>query len=242
MVNLYHIPLFIKARSFARKIYLLNYIKQIISRRQKSYEEAFHCALRSSVRAGDTVWDVGANIGLYTKLFLELSGSNGRVVAFEPLPTAINVLKTFQSENLMLGNFTIVNVALSNTVGEFAFIADSDDVGVTTTGRLAEEDDLTLSSIKVEVTRADLCVQEKGVPMPTVVKIDVEGFEEEVLNGGRVVFSANSCREILVEMHFARMDERNLGQSASRIVSLLKSWGYCVRWVDASHIHAFRKK
>jgi hypothetical protein len=72
------------------------------------------------------------------------------------------------------------------------------------------------------------------------VKIDVEGFEEEVLKGGVATFSEPSCRHVLVEVHFSRIDERGLGDAAARIVKMLKHWGYIIRWVDASHLHASR--
>lgn len=94
--------------------------------------------------------------------------------------------------------------------------------------------------VVVQVITADTFAAEQHNLRPNVIKIDVEGYEENVLRGGSQVFDSSACRHILVEMHFSRMDKRNLGKSATRIVAMLKKGGYRVRWVDASHIHASR--
>jgi FkbM family methyltransferase len=218
-------------------------VKPILASRQKNYEEAFHEALKRAVRPGDTVWDVGANVGVYTKIFLEWSGADGTVIAFEPLPKAIIALEKTVEGCEHIRNLTVVAAALADKPGSATFAGDLEGDGVTTTGHIAEgSDSQGQNSITVEVTTADLAVSQKGVAAPSVVKIDVEGFEEDVLNGGESTFGSGSCREILVEMHFSRMDERKLGNSASRIVSKLKNWGYQVDWVDPSHLHAKRIK
>lgn len=240
MSNIYHLPLIRQLRTVARNSGLLKYIKPILASRQKSYEEAFHEALKSAVRPGDVVWDVGANVGVYTKIFLGWAGSEGRVVAFEPLPKAVVALNATVADEPNKNNLKLVPCALSDRAGHATFAGELEGEGVTTTGHLADGASTDANSITVEVSTADTVVGEKEIPSPTVVKIDVEGFEEDVLKGGTRVFGAAGCREILVEMHFTRMDERGLGDSASRIVAMLKGWGYRVDWVDPSHIHAKR--
>ncbi len=240
MSNIYHLPIFRKLRSFARQAGILKFVKPMVASRQKSYEEAFHEALKEAVRQGDVVWDVGANVGVYTKLFLEWAGPQGKVVAFEPLPRAIIALTSNVKSAANFDNLVVEPVALAEKTGSATFAGELEGESVTTTGHLTDDHPGDSNSITVEVATADFVVAERSVPPPTVVKIDVEGFEEDVLNGGHQVFGGSSCREILVEMHFTRMDERGLGDAAERIVRLLKSWNYRVAWVDPSHIHAKR--
>jgi hypothetical protein len=52
----------------------------------KSYEEQFHRSLLDAIHPGDLVWDIGANVGVYTFLFADRVGPSGAVVAFEPSP------------------------------------------------------------------------------------------------------------------------------------------------------------
>ena len=240
MSNIYHLPIFRKLRSAARQTGILKFVKPMVAFRQKSYEEAFHEALKEAVRQGDVVWDVGANVGVYTELFLEWAGPQGKVVAFEPLPRAIIALTSNVKSAANFDNLVVEPVALAEETGSATFAGrtrrgECDHHG-SSDGRPSRRFELRT----VEVATADFVVAERSVPTPTVVKIDVEGFEEDVLNGGHQVFSGSSCREILVEMHFTRMDERGLGDAAERIVRLLKSWNYRVVWVDPSHIHAKR--
>jgi len=240
MSNIYHLPLIRQLRTMARNTGLLKYIKPILASRQKSYEECFHEALVSAVREGDVVWDVGANVGVYTKLFLDWAGASGQVVAFDPFPKAIRAVENAVQEHPFRTHLTLVEAALASEPGTSTFAGELDGESVTTTGHLVETPQDGSPSITVEMTTADTVVASERCPQPTVVKIDVEGFEEDVLLGGQKVFANPACREVLIEMHFTRMDERGLGDSASRIVSMLKSWNYKVNWVDPSHIHAKR--
>ena len=53
----------------------------------QTYEARFMRALNARVRPGDVVWDIGANVGMYTQQFAHAVGRSGRVIAFEPAPT-----------------------------------------------------------------------------------------------------------------------------------------------------------
>ena len=230
--NYYHLPVFRSLRSIARKMKILNILKKIVGN-NASYEEPFHEALKKSIKIGDIVWDVGANVGFYTNLFLDWVGKEGKVIAFEPMPS------TFFALDKSLGtstNIMLVQKALSENAGVSYFSASREN---DVTAHLVEKENN--ETLKVEVTTADLITKNDSTLQPNVIKIDVEGFEEDVLKGGMITFSNKKCRHILVEMHFTRMDERNLKDSPNRIVKMLKNWGYKVKWVDASHIHAIRK-
>jgi FkbM family methyltransferase len=234
----YHYPAIRKLRTIGRNLGVLRIIRPLFSTHQKSYEEAFHHALRGSINTNDVVWDVGANVGLYTKLFLDWVGNNGIVVAFEPMPQTFSKLEK-QVSNAK--NAYLNCLALSALPGEAVFSPSSEKDSVTAhitdikmTSKLPE------NSVLVKVSTADIVTSEFHMPQPNLVKIDVEGFEEDVLRGGCKTFSNHECRHILIEMHFTRMEERKLGDSASRIVKMLKIWGYKISWIDPSHLHAKR--
>ena len=229
--NSYHVPIVRKARTLARHLKILNLLKRLLPN-SKSYEEPFLSAISLSVKEGDVVWDVGANQGLYTRLFSEWTGKNGKVVAFEPEPeTFANLSKELQSFHGVL----LFKKALADKPGASFFVSEgANDV----TAHLISEP--KKNTIQVDLTTADIVVGLDSSLQPNVVKIDVEGFEEEVVKGGSETFNHPDCRHMFIEMHFGAMEKRKLKDSPNNIVKMLKHWHYRVRWVDASHIHAFR--
>ena len=72
----------IKVRSFARKIGVIGLINRL--RPASPYERRVLAVLTGAVKPGDVVWDVGANVGLYSEQFCQWVGEDGFVVAFEP--------------------------------------------------------------------------------------------------------------------------------------------------------------
>ena len=64
-----------------------------------TYEPDLQATVRDVVRPGMTVYDLGANIGYLTLLFATVVGTEGRVVAFEPLPSNLERLKAHVARN-----------------------------------------------------------------------------------------------------------------------------------------------
>ena len=96
------------------------------------------------------------------------------------------------------------------------------------------------SSASVTVVTGDTIVERTGV-VPTVVKIDVEGYELEVLKGMRHVLTELSLRAIFCEIHFALLEERGQPFAPIEIERILNEAGFDVRYTDSSHIQAVRE-
>lgn len=101
-------PWVIKARSFARKTGVIGLINRL--RPSGSYERRAHEALIRAVKPGDVLWDVGANIGVYSELFCQWVGEDGLVMAFEPWAESCQRIRErvqncawLQVENIALG-------------------------------------------------------------------------------------------------------------------------------------------
>jgi hypothetical protein len=71
---------------------------------------------------------------------------------------------------------------------------------------------------------------------PNVIKIDVEGFELEVLQGMTQVLSRPELRSVLIEVHFGILSDRGLAGAPAAITALLKKAGLTIDWVDSSHL------
>lgn len=226
-------PMLIRARSIARKTGLIRVINRVCP--SSSYEEKFHQALVSAVKPGDIVWDIGANVGLYTEQFCQWVGKDGFVVAFEPGPEACQEIREripnctwLQIENIALGD--------ADAVGRLVLEAGSVDNHIQTDVDAARED---VDSVPMVISRGDTVAQRLGRP-PNVIKIDVEGFEEEVLLGMGDMLTAPALRSVLVEVHFYKLEMRGRATAPVRIEKLLKSKDFKTSWADASHLVATR--
>lgn len=120
----------------------------------------------------DLVFDVGANIGLKTEVFLALGA---RVVAFEPQPDCMFELKGRLAHHR---NLIPVQAALGSAPGEQTFYVRAHRGA---SGLLRDWDDPVESTMGVQISTLDEMIRTYG--RPRFCKIDVEGFEPEVLKG-----------------------------------------------------------
>ncbi|WP_269523680.1 FkbM family methyltransferase [Coraliomargarita parva] len=140
------------------------------------YEKELIGFLCSQIKPGDTVLDVGANIGLHTLKLSRAVGEEGRVLAFEPDPANVRLLR----KNLELNRCTNVEVfpfALGATAGLAKLYLCRENKGWQSFANLSD----STQSIEVEVKRIDE-VLPKGLK-PAFMKMDVEGAEPLVLEG-----------------------------------------------------------
>ncbi len=239
LFNYYHLPWVARLREMARSLGLIPVLARLPGRAPVP-EAAFQTALQSSIHPGDVVWDIGASTGRYTREFCAWTGPGGKVVAFEPSPTAFARLQESLAGEFPPERYLLCAAAVTDFDGEATFEPDGDDVS--TILHLVDSAGKNVGpGLKVEALRVDSAAVRCGAPSPQVTKIDVEGYEEEVLRGGVQTFSAPSHRALFVEVHFERLSERGRNDAPARIVRLLKSWGYRVEWVDVSHLRAARR-
>jgi FkbM family methyltransferase len=227
-------PKFLALRRFLRVSGLATPMSLLLGR--GGYERRFNARLLSSVRGGNRVWDIGANIGYYTKQFAALSGKAGRVFAFEPSP--INAARLRQA-TASLPNVTTIELALSDRNGKVAFSQGDDELGATSRV-LSVGENLGNQSNMVQMATGDDVIAQGWAEVPNVIKIDVEGHELEVLRGLGSQLSRHDLMHVFVEVHFGLLDHSGRSDVPSKIVSLLETSGFHVTWIDPSHLHATR--
>jgi FkbM family methyltransferase len=166
--------------------------------------------LRQNCREGDRVYDIGANIGCYTLVAAQLVGEHGRVWAFEPhVGTAHSLLQNIRANDLS-GRVRVITAPLHNRVGfrDFSYgsmMAGSSDNQVDS-GRLRGAHELKYALTLDQFDAADL------------VKIDVDGNELKILQGGKQFFTlAPSPRSVQIEIPPV---------DAAAITALMQDYGY----------------
>lgn len=206
------------------------------SLRGGGYEDRFQAAMLGAIRPADIVWDVGANVGLYSNKFADITGSSGRVFAFEPSP---DNLRRLNESVAARHNVKVLPLALGEKDGVVRFEQGADALGATS--RIVDNavnDSNAL--IEIRVVSGDRLVAAGEAASPNLVKIDTEGYELDVLRGLRQTLMRTDLRVLCIEMHFGLLKQRGLPHAPSEIESILASSGFALAWPDASHIIARR--
>ncbi len=182
-----------------------------------AYENDFIAVMRSYLHRGDTCVDVGGHLGYYALVMSQLVGPSGHVISFEPVPSNMSVLK----ENISLNNATnveLVNAALGERPGTVPLICPENFELSWTPSIRGYSVEGSRNSIDVRMDTLDAFLQ-RGQYKPTVIKIDVEGAELDVLSGA--VETLRTTRPtVLLEIH-------GWGDATSdKILALFSSVGY----------------
>jgi FkbM family methyltransferase len=188
--------------------------------RARWYERSF--ALLIDRFQPTVFWDVGANIGLYSLLFLSRN-SDGKVLAFEPDGRNVDLLSRTASRNAL--PMKIVTKALDRHSGEVVFFID-DVTGAT--GTIVPDNFFLRNEFGAKVVRSTvvrtttLDEQLQDNEGPDLIKIDVEGADLAVLEGGRrmlerflpiVCYEAtnfNQTKRLLEDLGYKLFDGRTL--------------------------------
>jgi len=158
------------------------------------YENGKQRTFAQWVKAGNVVYDIGANVGYYTLLASTLVGETGQVLAFEPLPDNLTFLEKHLALN-SIHNTRMFEVAVSDENGTamFSEMSERSSGHLDSTGKM-----------EVRTVKLDTLYKNGEIPPPVVMKIDVEGAEYQVLMGALsileehhpVIFLATHGREV----------------------------------------------
>ena len=176
--------------------------------------------LSANLKPGSVFYDVGANVGFFSLLAARLTGPQGNVISFEPLPENLDRLRENVERN-HFSNVKIFPVALGAANQEQVFQVSERP----TWGKLKDvgpaAPDKYLSDIRVGVRRLDDLVAEGAFPPPDLIKIDVEGAEVAVVEGA-VETLARYGPALIIELH----------ATGNQLTQLFAKIGYCAVPLD----------
>jgi len=169
------------------------------------------------------IWDIGANVGSVC-LPLAVALPETRIYAFEPSPPVYRRLQKNLALNPSLNSRVVAKPwALSDRTGEMDFYVSKEpsNSGV---GGLGHSHNRLQASVRVVSLRGDDILRSKGVSLPDLIKIDVEGFECEVFVGLEGMLRQKTTLEIVFEHCLYRFRER--GFQKTKAVDLLRRFGF----------------
>lgn len=142
------------------------------------------------LRSNDLFIDIGANVGAYT--ILASSEINAKTIAIEPVPSTYKNLM----DNVLINNIqekvNALNIGLGSKNGKLKFTKSFDSVN-----HVATENET--DTIEVDIDTLDTILLKEQCPI--LLKIDVEGFETEVIKGADTTLLNKSLKVIIIELN-----------------------------------------
>jgi FkbM family methyltransferase len=143
------------------------------------------------LRPSDLFIDIGANAGVYTVLSSADIGAS--TIAVEPIPDTFSLLLQNININGVQEKVTLYNIALGRQAGKLSFTKNLDTVN-----HVVAAGDDTTDVVEVDVKMLDELCRNRA---PALIKIDVEGFESEVLEGAAGVLQQPALKAIIIELN-----------------------------------------
>ena len=179
------------------------------------------------LETGDTVVDVGANIGVFTILAAKSVGETGRVIAIEPERKNLKDLRNNLKIN-GLKNVSVVPKGLWNRREKKKLYLKADARAHTLVGKSSLGD-----AEEIEVDTLDNILEELGVTRVDFIKMDIEGAEIQALEGMERTLKENDVRLVIAAYH-----EVDVKPTWKTIVPWLKQMGFRVRVRGEGYVYA----
>lgn len=176
---------------------------------KRSFEAKNVSQLRHHVRSDHWVVDVGANIGFFTDLFAQWSGGSGRVLAIEPEEHNCSRLKLRLANHPQRGRIDILQLALAQIDGQGYLQINPDHPA---------DHRLASSGLTVTLAKLDTLLAQRDWPRVSLVKIDVQGAEDQVLLGAKEMITRFS------PALFVELTKEEPG--SQKTMEIMNAWNY----------------
>lgn len=193
------------------------------------HEPAAWRLLLDAVRPGECFADVGASSGLYTLAAALRTAPGGQVVAFEPDPASFALLREHIRLNGLGSRVEAIDAAVGAAPGSLLFSAGKGPFSHVGAAPGAP-------ATRVRCTTLDEAFRSRAVH---VMKVDVEGFEEQVLLGGATLLGdmARGPRLLYIELHHELWPRLGLSTTQAALFARLRELGYALNALDGAPLH-----
>lgn len=194
----------------SRQAYTQEVMFRLFSEHAQLYEPATSLLAVGALRPGDVAIDIGAHVGYFSMLFRLAVGPTGSVYAFEPMPETYRRLL----RNVMLNRYTNVlplPLAMADRSGTAVFHIDTGNEGECSLLETAGN-----QTVEVQVTSLDDLFRDGLPARPRVMKMDAEGVELSILNGGRQFFEHMAPDMVICEINRGALAKAGIGEPELR--------------------------
>jgi FkbM family methyltransferase len=186
-----------------------------------NFEKEETAFFKRNIKEGDICFDIGGNIGFFSLLFARCA-PNGVVHAFEPICLNAKLI----SVNAALNNMNNIIVNMSAVGSEQGFVTfsvskDSAFSSMKDTGRKP-----VAESVTVPITTIDTYVAKNNITHVDIMKVDVEGAEEMVINGAALLLKNNKVKPRIILLELYDLNLAAFNTSVKRIMEKMISFGY----------------
>lgn len=202
------------------------------------HEKNISALIKRKINQDDVFIDIGANIGYYSLFVASIQKYMGEVYAFEPGSKAFYKLQ----ENIRLNNFNNVNIYRKGVGNENKTIDLNIDANFTKSSILNHDSNNILHKEEIEIIRLDDFFQNKRIDF---MKIDVEGYELEVLKGAKELIS---CYKPKLIFEFTPRFYKGYFREFKNFLNFLKDKGYKIyniqddRLIEIKNIDSEKKQ
>ena len=182
--------------------------------------------VRKHVRPGDTVLDVGANIGFFTMNLAAMVGSAGKVYAFEPSPRVAELLERSVAENRFGDRVVVARAAAAEQPGRLGLFVGDDSLNLSGSYLMKNKTPADAPGRVLEVPVVQLDLEPIRRPV-SFIKIDVEGAEPLALRGARNILREDRPT-ILAEINPSQL-AKVAGCGPADFLAEMEALGYACR-------------
>jgi len=189
--------------------------------------------LKKIIKPGDSILDIGSNIGFYAKILSSFTGETGKVFCFEPDATNFKYLKK--------NTQGIKNIVLFNNA-----VSDKADTIKVYKSKLLNVDHRTYpvnnydTVEEIESVSIDALLKDKTISKVDVIKIDIQGYELTAFNGMKELLSTNNDLKIIAE--YWPHGFKRAGTSAIEFYNFFDILGYNFYLIDDNTLTKITKE
>lgn len=172
--------------------------------------EPFHTRLMQNIlKRGDVVVDIGANIGYYVLMEAKLAGDEGRVYAIEPVADNVSLLK----KNVELNNYKNIDIfelAIGGEDKNGEICLTKKRNWCTMLDNKHNKNSAFYTDKKpVRVLKLDTFIKDKK--FPDIIRMDVEGYETEIIKGMENILQTQKPLKLFIELHCCFLKDLGMG-------------------------------
>ncbi|MFA6184663.1 MAG: FkbM family methyltransferase [Candidatus Shapirobacteria bacterium] len=209
----------------------------------EKYEPYLTDLMLSKIKIGDVVLDIGANIGYDTVLFAERTGKTGKVIAIEPDPINFEILQKNIKENKLF-NVVAVQAAVGSENKKMGIYESKENYGdhrmweetLLNQNPLPDKPEFPLKeggksrkSVEVFCRRLDDLLKDLDYKKIDFIKMDVQGFEPLVIDGGKEIIEKNKPT---IFFEYWPWGAKNSGSEIKEMMEFFRKIYKKIFWVD----------